>query len=112
MKTDVSRTEHGRGRQAKEPSEIPAPGWWDILIRVKTEIGSDHVTLVAAGLGDVRIACRIPGIGRDDCDVRIVRFAGACGRTHAGFQHAACRPERGISSKRNCRSLRAGRRVP
>ncbi len=62
MNADVSRTEHGRGRQAREPSEIPAPGWWDILIRVKTELGSDHVTLVAAGLAMCALLAVFPGL--------------------------------------------------
>lgn len=52
----------GRGRQATEPSEIPAPGWRDILTRVKTEIGSDHVTLVAAGLAMCAVLAVFPGL--------------------------------------------------
>ena len=39
-----------RGREAETPMEIPAPGWKDILFRVKDEIAADHVSLVAAGV--------------------------------------------------------------
>lgn len=51
-----------RGRQATEPSEIPAPGWRDIFTRVKSEIGSDHVTLVAAGLAMCAVLAVFPGL--------------------------------------------------
>jgi len=54
--------EHGRGRQATQPSEIPARGWRDIFTRVKTELGSDHVTLVAAGLAMTALLAVFPGL--------------------------------------------------
>ena len=31
-----------RGREAETPMEIPAPGWKDILFRVKDEIAADQ----------------------------------------------------------------------
>jgi membrane protein len=42
--------ERGRGRRAATPSEISAPGWKDILLRVWKNIGEDRVMLVAAGV--------------------------------------------------------------
>jgi membrane protein len=42
--------EHGRGRLASAPSEIPARGWKEILLRVWNNIGEDRVMLVAAGV--------------------------------------------------------------
>ncbi len=54
--------EHGRGRRANHPAEIPASGWRDILTRVKSEIGSDHVTLVAAGLAMCAMLAVFPGL--------------------------------------------------
>jgi len=39
-----------RGRHADRPQQIPTAGWWDILSRVRKRIGSDNVSLVAAGL--------------------------------------------------------------
>src|SRR5437762_42767 len=40
----------GRGRFAATPSEIPVPGWKDILLRVKQNIGKDRIIVVAAGV--------------------------------------------------------------
>jgi membrane protein len=54
--------EHGRGRRARYPAEIPAKGWRDILTRVKSELGSDHVTLVAAGLAMCALLAVFPGL--------------------------------------------------
>ena len=42
--------EHGRGRHTATPSDIPARGWKDILLRVWKNIGEDRVILVAAGV--------------------------------------------------------------
>ncbi len=42
--------EHGRGRLASRPSEIPAAGWKDVLFRIWNNIGDDRVMLVAAGV--------------------------------------------------------------
>lgn len=39
-----------RGRDADTPSEIPKKGWKDVLIRVKNQLGKDHVSIVAAGV--------------------------------------------------------------
>ncbi len=39
-----------RGRNARHPTEIPAPGWRDILLRVAHRISEDNVTLVAGGI--------------------------------------------------------------
>ncbi len=40
----------GRGRQAKRPTDIPAKGWRDILLRVKNQIGKDNLSIIAAGV--------------------------------------------------------------
>jgi membrane protein len=42
--------EADRGRLAETPSEIPARGWKDILLRVYQNIGNDHVVALAAGV--------------------------------------------------------------
>ena len=39
----------GRGRDAENPSEIPAKGWADILWRIWEEFGEDRILLVAGG---------------------------------------------------------------
>jgi len=41
--------EHGRGRAATAPSQIPATGWKDIAWRLYNEFSEDRVTLIAAG---------------------------------------------------------------
>jgi membrane protein len=38
------------GRSAESPGEIPRRGWWDILLRVKDEIGRNNLSLIAAGV--------------------------------------------------------------
>lgn len=40
----------GRGRAAEYPSDIPAPGWRDIVLRVGHRISEDSLTLVSAGI--------------------------------------------------------------
>lgn len=42
-------SEHGRGRDAGRPFQIPWLGWKDILLRLKDEILEDRVGTVAAG---------------------------------------------------------------
>ena len=39
-----------RGRSAERPSEIPAPGWKDILLRVYNGISDDRILANAAGV--------------------------------------------------------------
>lgn len=42
--------QENRGRGAGRPGQIPARGWWDILLRTKNEITQDNVSIVAAGV--------------------------------------------------------------
>ncbi len=39
-----------RGRGATRPTDIPKPGWRDIAMRVKDQLGEDNVDMVAAGV--------------------------------------------------------------
>jgi membrane protein len=50
------------GRSARRPADIPRAGWRDILTRVKNEIGSDHVSLVSAGLAMYALLAVFPGL--------------------------------------------------
>jgi membrane protein len=43
--------QNGHGRDADQPHEIPARGWWDILMRVRSEMAKDHLSVLAAGIG-------------------------------------------------------------
>jgi membrane protein len=54
--------EAGRGRHAATPSDIPARGWKDILVRVYNNIGEDRVMLVAAGVTFYSLLAIFPAI--------------------------------------------------
>lgn len=51
-----------RGRGAETPAEIPAKGWKDIVLRVKDELVSDHVGLIAAGVAFYALLALFPAI--------------------------------------------------
>ena len=51
-----------RGRNADTPAEIPAAGWKDIALRVKDELVSDHVGLLAAGVAFYALLAIFPDI--------------------------------------------------
>ena len=54
--------EPGRGRHADTPSEIPKAGWRDILLRTWDQMGRDHVSMVAAGVGFYGLLALFPAI--------------------------------------------------
>ena len=54
--------EIGRGRSAETPSEIPARGWKDILLRVYQGISDNRILLVAAGVTFYALLAIFPGI--------------------------------------------------
>jgi membrane protein len=51
-----------RGRAATTPSEIPWPGWKDILLRLYNRISRDRILLIAAGVTFYLILAIFPGI--------------------------------------------------
>ena len=51
-----------RGRNAETPTDIPAKGWKDIVLRVKAELASDHVGLIAAGVAFYALMAIFPAI--------------------------------------------------
>ena len=51
-----------RGRSAHTPSEIPALGWKDILLRVYRGISEDRILLIAAGVTFYTLLSVFPGI--------------------------------------------------
>jgi membrane protein len=51
-----------RGRDADRPTEIPARGWKDVLVRVKNEAHDDHVSLSAAGVAFFAFLSLIPAL--------------------------------------------------
>jgi hypothetical protein len=52
----------GRGRSAETPSQIPARGWKDILLRVYHGISKNRILLVAAGVTFYSLLAIFPGI--------------------------------------------------
>jgi membrane protein len=54
--------ENGRGRQADQPHQIPARGWWDILMRLKDEISKDNLSILAAGVGFYSLLAIFPAL--------------------------------------------------
>jgi membrane protein len=52
----------GRGRSATSPSDIPAKGWKDILLRVYGDIGEHRILALAAGMTYYSILAIFPAI--------------------------------------------------
>jgi len=59
---DRRSPEVGRGRSAERPSQIPARGWKDILLRVYHGISDNRTLLVAAGVTFYLLLAMFPGI--------------------------------------------------
>jgi membrane protein len=51
-----------RGRDAENPSELPARGWRDILLRTKREISADNLSVVAAGVAFYAFLAVVPSL--------------------------------------------------
>jgi membrane protein len=58
----VLKLERGRGRRAGSPTEIPARGWKDILLRTRREFVSDNIPMIAAGVTFYSLLALFPGI--------------------------------------------------
>lgn len=52
----------GRGRDAETPQEIPARGWWDILVRVWNKMSKDNLSVLAAGVGFYSLLALFPAL--------------------------------------------------
>lgn len=51
-----------RGRDADAPQHIPAPGWKDVLKRVKQGIKDDRLSLISAGLAYYALFAFVPAL--------------------------------------------------
>ncbi|KKL68992.1 hypothetical protein LCGC14_2119440 [marine sediment metagenome] len=58
----MAHKDKARGRRAEKPSDIPKPGWRDILLRTKDEISNDHVSVVSAGVAFFGLLAIFPAI--------------------------------------------------
>src|SRR3954447_7896871 len=54
---------HEKGRHARTPAEIPAPGWKEIAFRTWKESSKDNVSLVAAGVAFYGFLAMVPLLG-------------------------------------------------
>src|SRR5437016_8587346 len=61
-RADNTALDPGRGRFAEGPSEIPARGWKDILLRVYEGISEDRILANAAGVTFYALLALFPGI--------------------------------------------------
>ncbi len=52
-----------RGREATRPTGVPLRGWKEILLRVKDEVGQDHISVVAGGVAFYAFLAIFPAIG-------------------------------------------------
>lgn len=51
-----------RGRGATNPTQIPAKGWKDVLLRVKDQLKQDQVPLMAAGVAFFALIASVPAL--------------------------------------------------
>jgi membrane protein len=60
MANGTTADPHGRG--ASRPTDIPAPGWKDILLRTKRSVTRDSISLVSAGVAFYLMLAVFPAI--------------------------------------------------
>ena len=58
--TTVASDDHGR--LAARPTDLPARGWKDVLLRVKAEAKKDNVTLLGAGVAFFALLALVPAL--------------------------------------------------
>jgi len=51
-----------RGRHAEAPTQVPARGWLDILVRTKSQLSEDNLTIVAAGVAFYAFVAVVPAL--------------------------------------------------
>jgi membrane protein len=56
-------TDHDdHGRHAERPTQVPARGWKDVLVRVKVESKKDNITLLGGGVAFFGLLALVPGL--------------------------------------------------
>jgi membrane protein len=58
--SDIRVEPGNRGREADQPGEIPARGWKDVVVRLKTQLKEDDVPLLAAGVAFFALLALVP----------------------------------------------------
>lgn len=62
MPSGAAESEHGRGRHAESPTQIPKRGWKDILYRVYNGIGEDRILMNAAAVTFYWLLAMVPAM--------------------------------------------------
>jgi membrane protein len=62
MAAGSERNEIERGRAARSPTQIPARGWWDVLVRIKGRMGRDRLSIIAAGVAFYALMSIFPAL--------------------------------------------------
>jgi membrane protein len=60
MANASSRAE--RGREARKPTQIPAPGWMAVARRVMGQVGRDNVSIISAGVAFYLLLSIVPAL--------------------------------------------------
>lgn len=60
--SETQATTESHGRNARTPREIPTGGWKDIFLRVKDEIKSDRLSIIAAGVAFYAFLALFPAL--------------------------------------------------
>src|SRR5437764_7220049 len=55
-------SQQNRGRTATEPTQIPAHGWRDVLVRTWGEVSGNNIFLVSGGVTYAVILALFPGL--------------------------------------------------
>jgi membrane protein len=62
IETPGSGDDGGRGREARQPTEIPSRGWKDVLARTRAEVKGDNATLLSAGVAFYSLLALVPAL--------------------------------------------------
>jgi membrane protein len=57
-----SREQPGRGREAEQPTQIPARGWKDVLARTRLEIKRDRAPMLASAVAFHALLAMVPAL--------------------------------------------------
>lgn len=60
--TGSRKHQDARGRDATRVRDIPLSGWYEILRRVKAEMGQDHVSIISAGVAFFALLALFPAL--------------------------------------------------
>lgn len=76
------------GHRAAQPTDISGCGWWQILKRVKRQIGADHVQIVSAGVAFYLFLALFPVLAAAVASYGLVTDPAEAARQMQGLQQA------------------------